>query len=48
MRKNISLDLKVIEKAEEKAISCIQGDEVAKIKGSKCANTAALSGIGVS
>ena len=25
----------------------IQGDEVAKIKGSKCANTAALSGIGV-
>lgn len=32
---------------KELLISCIQGDEVAKIKGSKCANTAALSGIGV-
>lgn len=32
---------------KELLISCIQGDEVAKVKGSKCANTAALSGIGV-
>lgn len=32
---------------KELLVSCIQGDEVAKIKGSKCANTAALSGIGV-
>lgn len=32
---------------KELLISCIQGDEIAKIKGSKCANTAALSGIGV-
>lgn len=32
---------------KELLISCIQGDEVTKIKGSKCANTAALSGIGV-
>lgn len=32
---------------KELLISCIQGDEVVKVKGSKCANTAALSGIGV-
>lgn len=32
---------------KELLVSCIQGDEVVKIKGSKCANTAALSGIGV-
>lgn len=32
---------------KELLVSCIQGDEIAKIKGSKCANTAALSGIGV-
>ena len=28
-------------------VSCIQGDEVVQVKGSKCANTSALSGIGV-
>ena len=32
---------------KELLVSCIQGDEVVKVKGSKCANTAALSGIGV-
>ena len=32
---------------KELLVSGIQGDEVAKIKGSKCANTAALSGTGI-
>lgn len=32
---------------KELLVNCIQGDEVVKVKGSKCANTAALSGIGV-
>ena len=47
MAVHAEFDIWALAEQKELLISCIQGDEVAKIKGSKCANTAALSGIGV-
>lgn len=36
-----------VDEQKEVLIGCIQGDEVVKVKGSKCANSAAMTGIGV-